>query len=161
KPQHFKNDADAQDAHEAIRPTSAFRTPASVKEYLTTEEYRLYTLIWSRFIASQMTSAVYDTVRADIEQNDVNFRTTGSKLKFAGFTKLYDNQKEKSNQLPELNEGYKVKHKKTDDRLHFTQPPECYTEASLVRDLEVNCVSRPSTYAPTIDTIQKRYYVKV
>ena len=161
KPQHFKNDADAQDAHEAIRPTSAFRTPASVKEYLTTEEYRLYTLIWSRFIASQMTPAVYDTVRADIEQNDVTFRTTGSKLKFAGFTKVYDNQKEKSNELPELNEGDKVKLKKTDDRQHFTQPPARYTEASLVRALEENGVGRPSTYAPTIDTIQKRYYVKL
>ena len=108
-----------------------------------------------------MTPAVYDTVRADIEQNDVTFRTTGSKLKFAGFTKVYDNQKEKNNELPELNEGDKVKLKKTDDREHFTQPPARYTEASLVRALEENGVGRPSTYAPTIDTIQKRYYVKL
>ena len=161
KPQQFKNDAEAQDAHEAIRPTSVFRTPASVKDYLTPEEYRLYNLIWSRFVASQMTPAVYDTVRADIEQNDVTFRTTGSKLKFAGFTKVYDNEKEKSKELPDLEKGDKVKLTKTDDRQHFTQPPARYTEASLVHALEANGVGRPSTYAPTIDTIQRRYYVKL
>ena len=161
KPQNFKNDAEAQDAHEAIRPTSAFRTPESIKQYLTPEEYRLYNLIWSRFIASQMTPAVYDTVRADIEQNGVTFRTNGSKLKFAGFTKVYDNEKEKSKELPDLEEGDKVKLSKTDDRQHFTQPPARYTEASLVHALEANGVGRPSTYAPTIDTIQRRYYVKL
>lgn len=161
KPQNFKNDAEAQDAHEAIRPTSAFRTPESVKQYLTSEEYRLYSLIWARFIASQMTSAVYDTVRADLEQNGVIFRTTGSKMKFAGFTKVYDIGKEKNNMLPDLQEGDKVKLNSTDDRQHFTQPPARYTEASLVHALESNGVGRPSTYAPTIDTIQRRYYVKL
>ncbi|QNQ80472.1 type I DNA topoisomerase [Lactobacillus sp. PV034] len=161
KPQNFKNDAEAQDAHEAIRPTSAFRTPESIKEYLTPEEYRLYNLIWSRFVASQMTPAVYDTVRADIEQNGVTFRTNGSKMKFAGFTKVYDNEKEKNKELPDLQEGDKVKLSKTDDRQHFTQPPARYTEASLVHALEANGVGRPSTYAPTIDTIQRRYYVKL
>ena len=161
KPQNFKNDAEAQDAHEAIRPTSAFRTPESVKQYLTSEEYRLYSLIWARFIASQMTSAVYDTVRADLEQSGVIFRTTGSKMKFAGFTKVYDNEKEKSKELPDLQEGDKVKLNSTDDRQHFTQPPARYTEASLVHALEANGVGRPSTYAPTIDTIQRRYYVKL
>ena len=161
KPQHFKNDAEAQDAHEAIRPTSVFRTPESIKDYLTPEEYRLYNLIWSRFVASQMTSAIYDTVRADIEQNGVTFRTTGSMLKFAGFTKVYDNEKEKNKELPDLEEGDQVKLIKTDDRQHFTQPPARYTEASLVHSLEENGVGRPSTYAPTIDTIQRRYYVKL
>ena len=158
---HFKNQEDAQDAHEAIRPTSVYRTPESLKKVLTTEQYRLYKLIWSRFLASEMTAAVYDTVRADIVQNGVIFRTTGSKLNFAGFTKVYDNQQEKNVELPDLNEGDKVKMEKSDNKQHFTLPPARYTEASLVRALEENGVGRPSTYAPTIDTIQRRYYVKL
>lgn len=160
-PKNFKNDGDAQDAHEAIRPTSAFRTPESIKDYLTPEEYRLYNLIWSRFIASQMNAAIYDTVRADIVQNDVTFRTTGSKLKFSGFTKVYDSNSEKNKDLPELVEGELVDLVKMSTDQHFTQPPARYTEASLVHTLEENGVGRPSTYAPTIDTIQKRYYVKL
>ena len=158
---HFKNQEDAQDAHEAIRPTSVYRTPESLKSVLTTEQYRLYQLIWSRFLASEMTPAVYDTVRADITQNGVVFRTTGSKMKFAGFTKVYDNQQEKNIELPELNDGDKVKLAKSDNKQHFTMPPARYTEASLVHSLEENGVGRPSTYAPTIDTIQRRYYVKL
>lgn len=158
---HFKNQEDAQDAHEAIRPTSVYRTPESLKKVLTTEQYRLYRLIWSRFLASEMTPAVYDTVRADIVQNGVMFRTTGSKMKFAGFTKVYDNQQEKNVELPDLEEGDKVKMKKSDNKQHFTLPPARYTEASLVHALEENGVGRPSTYAPTIDTIQRRYYVKL
>lgn len=158
---HFKNQEDAQDAHEAIRPTSVYRTPESLKSVLTTEQYRLYKLIWSRFLASEMTPAVYDTVHADIVQNGVIFRTTGSKLKFAGFTKVYDNQQEKNVDLPDLEEGDKVKMTKSDNKQHFTLPPARYTEASLVHALEENGVGRPSTYAPTIDTIQRRYYVKL
>ena len=158
---HFKNQGDAQDAHEAIRPTSVYRTPESLKSVLTTEQYRLYKLIWSRFLASEMTPAVYDTIRADIVQNGVSFRTTGSKLKFAGFTKVYDNQQEKSVELPDLNEGDLVKMTKSDNKQHFTLPPARYTGASLVRALVENGVGRPSTYAPTIDTIQRRYYVKL
>ena len=158
---HFKNQEDAQDAHEAIRPTSVYRTPESLKSVLTTEQYRLYKLIWSRFLASEMTPAVYDTVRADIVQNGVIFRTTGSKLKFTGFTKVYDNQQEKNVDLPDLEEGDKVKMTKSDNKQHFTLPPARYTEASLVHALEENGVGRPSTYAPTIDTIQRRYYVKL
>lgn len=158
---HFKNQEDAQDAHEAIRPTSVYRTPESLKSVLTTEQYRLYKLIWSRFLASEMTPAVYDTVRADIVQNGVIFRTTGYKLKFAGFTKVYDNQQEKNVDLPDLEEGDKVKMTKSDNKQHFTLPPARYTEASLVHALEENGVGRPSTYAPTIDTIQRRYYVKL
>lgn len=158
---HFKNQEDAQDAHEAIRPTSVYRTPDSLKERLTTEQYRLYKLIWSRFLASEMTPAVYDTVRADIVQNGATFRTIGSKMKFAGYTKVYDNQKEKSVELPDLQEKDQVKLEKSDNKQHFTLPPARYTEASLVRALEENGVGRPSTYAPTIDTIQRRYYVKL
>lgn len=158
---HFKNQEDAQDAHEAIRPTSVYRTPESLKTVLTTEQYRLYKLIWSRFLASEMTPAIYDTVRADIEQNGVTFRTNGSKMKFAGFTKVYDNLQEKNVELPELNDGDQVKLFKSDNKQHFTMPPARYTEASLVHTLEENGVGRPSTYAPTIDTIQRRYYVKL
>lgn len=158
---HFKNQEDAQDAHEAIRPTSVYRTPDSLKDVLTTEQYRLYRLIWSRFVASEMTPAVYDTIRADIVQNGVLFRTIGSKMKFAGFTKVYDNKEEKNSSLPSLQENDLVKLTKSDNKQHFTLPPARYTEASLVRALEENGVGRPSTYAPTIDTIQRRYYVKL
>lgn len=158
---HFKNQGDAQDAHEAIRPTSVYRTPESLKKVLTPQQYRLYRLIWSRFLASEMTPAVYDTVRADIVQNGVTFRTTGSKMRFAGFTKVYDNWQEKNVDLPDLNEGDMVKMVSSDNKQHFTLPPARYTEASLVHALEENGVGRPSTYAPTIDTIQRRYYVKL
>lgn len=158
---HFKNQEAAQDAHEAIRPTSVYRTPESLKSVLTTEQYRLYKLIWSRFVASEMKPAVYDTVRVDIVQNGAMFRTTGSKMKFAGFTQVYDNQQEKNVDLPDLEEGDKVQMTKSDNKQHFTQPPARYTEASLVHALEENGVGRPSTYAPTIDTIQRRYYVKL
>lgn len=164
KPQTVKNQEGAQDAHEAIRPSSVFRTPESLKDILSRDQMRLYQLIWSRFVASQMTAAVYDTVRADIEQNGVTFRTNGSKIKFAGFTKVYDlsdAKTSKKDDLPELLEGEQVKLSKTDPAQHFTQPPARYTEASLVKALEENGVGRPSTYAPTIDTIQKRYYVKL
>ncbi|QGV04548.1 type I DNA topoisomerase [Lactobacillus acetotolerans] len=158
---HFKNQGDAQDAHEAIRPTSVYRTPESLKKVLTPQQYRLYRLIWSRFLASEMTPAVYDTVRADIVQNGVTLRTTGSKMRFAGFTKVYDNWQEKNVDLPDLNEGDMVKMVSSDNKQHFTLPPARYTEASLVHALEENGVGRPSTYAPTIDTIQRRYYVKL
>ena len=158
---HFKNQEDAQDAHEAIRPTSIYRTPESLKNSLTSEQYKLYKLIWSRFAASEMTPAVFDTVRADIVQNGVMYRTTGSKMKFTGFTKVYDAGSDKSVELPDLAEGDSVKLSKQDNKQHFTMPPARYTEASLVRALEENGVGRPSTYAPTIDTIQRRYYVKL
>lgn len=158
---HFKNQEDAQDAHEAIRPTSVYRTPESLKSALTTEQYRLYKLIWSRFLANEMTAAVYDTLRFDVTQNGVIFRASGSKMKFPGFTKVYDNVQEKNSELPQITEGDLVKLAKSDNKQHFTLPPARYTEASLVRALEENGVGRPSTYAPTIDTIQRRYYVKL
>lgn len=158
-----KNPEGAQDAHEAIRPSSVMRTPDSLKDVLTRDQFRLYQLIWSRFVASQMTPAVFDTVTVNLEQNGVIFRANGSQMKFAGFTKIYQTatDESKDNLLPKLEVGDDVKLVKTDPQQHFTQPPARYTEASLVKALEENGVGRPSTYAPTIDTIQKRYYVKL
>ena len=161
KERHFKNQGDAQDAHEAVRPTSVYRTPKSLEKALTKDELRLYTLIWSRFVASEMTPAVFDTVRYDLTQNGVTFRASGSVMKFAGYTKVYDNRSEKNVALPALEEGDEVKLTKSDNKQHFTQPPARYTEASLVRALEENGVGRPSTYAPTIQNIQSRNYVKL
>ena len=159
-----KNQEGAQDAHEAIRPSSVFRTPASLKEILSRDQFRLYNLIWSRFVASQMTPAVFDTMTVDLSQNGVMFRANGSKIKFEGYRKVYQSaadSSKKDNILPELAEGDKAKLDKNDPAQHFTQPPARFTEASLVKALEENGVGRPSTYAPTIDTIQRRYYVKL
>lgn len=163
KIQKKKNQEFAQDAHEAIRPTSVLRTPKSLESVLNRDQMRLYSLIWARFVASEMTPAVYDTITADMVQNGVQFRATGSRTKFPGFTKLYtqSGDETKDKLLPELNEGDDVLLKKTDPAQHFTQPPARYTEASLVKALEENGVGRPSTYSPTIDTIQKRFYVKL
>ncbi|MFD1421265.1 type I DNA topoisomerase [Lactiplantibacillus songbeiensis] len=160
KPVKGKLPEGAQDAHEAIRPSSVFRTPASIKEYLSKDQFRLYQLIWSRFVASQMTPEVLDTMAVTIDQNDVQFRANGSKTKFAGFTKIYD-KTEKNNVLPDLSEGDALTLSKTDPQQHFTQPPARYSEANLIKALEENGVGRPSTYAPTLDTIQRRYYVKL
>ncbi|KRM36535.1 DNA topoisomerase I [Agrilactobacillus composti DSM 18527 = JCM 14202] len=158
-----KNPEGAQDAHEAIRPSSVLRTPDSLKEILTKDQLKLYSLIWSRFVASEMTPAVMDTMSVTVMQNKLTFRATGSKTKFAGFTKIYvqSGDESKDSELPDLNEGDTVKLSKTDPAQHFTQPPARYTEASLVKALEENGVGRPSTYAPTIDTIQRRYYVRL
>ncbi|MBA1435066.1 type I DNA topoisomerase [Bombilactobacillus bombi] len=157
-----KNPEGAQDAHEAIRPTSVMRTPDSLKKVLTRDQYRLYKLIWARFVASEMTPAIMDTMKVTLEQNQVQFQANGSKIKFEGFLKVYqDDKKIKDNLLPDLNEGQKVKLLDTKPEQHFTQPPARFTEASLVKNLEENGVGRPSTYSPTIDTIQRRYYVKL
>ena len=154
------NNNNAQDAHEAIRPTSASRTPESIKKYLSKDQYRLYQLIWNRFIASQMKPAVYNTMRVDLIQNGVIFRANGSQLAFAGFTKVYkDRAAEKDNILPDLNEGENVDLVKIDPKQHFTQPPARYSEATLVKTLEEIGVGRPSTYAPTLNTLRRRYYV--
>lgn len=154
-----------QDAHEAIRPTSTLRTPAEMKPFLTRDQYRLYKLIWERFVASQMAPAILDTVAVDLTQNDVKFRANGQTIKFKGFMTLYveandDKDKEKDNRLPELEVGDVAIATKVDPAQHFTQPPPRYTEARLVKTLEELKIGRPSTYAPTIDTIQKRNYVK-
>lgn len=159
-----KNSDQAQDAHEAIRPTSAFRDPSSLKSTLSRDQYRLYKLIWDRFIASLMAPAVMDTMTVQLIQNGVEFRATGSKIKFKGFMKVYiegndDNAKEEDKLLPELEEGMKVKAEAIKPNQHFTQPPPRYTEARLVKTMEEKGIGRPSTYAPTLDTIQRRGYV--
>lgn len=152
----------AQDAHEAIRPTSAARTPESIKDYLSKDQYKLYSLIWARFIASEMAPAVYDTVALDLVQNEVTFRANGSKIKFDGYLKVYkSNQDEKDNLLPELTNGETVKSVQIEPEQHFTNPPARYTEASLIKTLEEMGVGRPSTYSPTLETLLKRYYVKL
>lgn len=158
-----KND-NAQDAHEAIRPTSTLRKPADVKHVLSRDQLRLYKLIWERFVASQMASAVLDTMSVDLENNGLTFRANGSKVKFPGFMKVYvegkdDQLEEKDKMLPDLKEGDTVLSKDIEPEQHFTQPPPRYTEARLVKTLEELGIGRPSTYAPTLDTIQKRGYV--
>lgn len=160
-PQKVKLQEGAQDAHEGIRPSSVFRTPASIKDKLSNDQYKLYSLIWSRFVASQMMPEVLDTMTVTISQNNVNFRANGAKTKFAGFTKAYPAAKEKDNVLPDLNVGDVVTLVKIDPAQHFTQPPARFSEAALIKALEENGVGRPSTYAPTLDTIQKRNYVKL
>ncbi|BFL78772.1 type I DNA topoisomerase [Staphylococcus hominis subsp. novobiosepticus] len=155
-----------QDAHEAIRPTSTLRTPDEMKAYLTRDQHRLYKLIWERFVASQMAPALLDTVALDVTQNDIKFRANGQTIKFKGFMTLYveakdDKDNDKENKLPKLNQGDKVTATQIEPAQHFTQPPPRYTEARLVKTLEELKIGRPSTYAPTIDTIQKRNYVKL
>ena len=155
-----------QDAHEAIRPTSAMRTPNEMKSYLSRDQHRLYKLIWERFVASQMAPAILDTVALDVTQNDIKFRANGQTIKFKGFMTLYveakdDKENDKENKLPNLKEGDKVTATQIEPAQHFTQPPPRYTEARLVKTLEELKIGRPSTYAPTIDTIQKRNYVKL
>ncbi|OCA85453.1 DNA topoisomerase I [Bacillus sp. FJAT-27225] len=159
-----KKQSNAQDAHEAVRPTSTFRNPASLKEFLSRDQLRLYKLIWDRFLASQMAPAVMDTMSVDLVNGDVYFRATGSKIKFPGFMKLYvegtDDQAEETDRfLPDLKEGDEVSKTEIEPKQHFTQPPPRYTEARLVRTMEELGIGRPSTYAPTLDTIQKRGYV--
>jgi DNA topoisomerase I len=154
----------AQDAHEAIRPTSVMYHPKDLKTYLSRDQLRLYKLIWERFLASQMASAVLDTMTVDLQNEGVTFRATGSKVKFPGFMKVYvegndDGKKEEDRILPDVQEGMKVEKKDLDPTQHFTQPPPRYTEARLVRTMEELGIGRPSTYAPTLDTIQKRGYV--
>ncbi|MEH7345219.1 type I DNA topoisomerase [Bacillus sp. JJ1532] len=159
-----KKKSNTQDAHEAIRPTSVTKEPASLKEFLSRDQLRLYRLIWERFVASQMASAVMDTMSVDLMNGDVIFRATGSKVKFPGFMKVYvegtdDQAEEKDKMLPDLKEGDEVIKKDIDPKQHFTQPPPRYTEARLVKTLEERGIGRPSTFAPTLDTIQKRGYV--
>ncbi|HEY0221290.1 MAG TPA: type I DNA topoisomerase [Lactovum miscens] len=154
------NRSGAQDAHEAIRPSNVFNTPATIAKYLDKDQLKLYTFIWNRFVASQMTAAVFDTVRATISQNGVQFIANGSQIKFKGYMAVY-NDEDKSTVLPELIKGETVKKVITKPEQHFTQPPARYSEATLIKTLEENGVGRPSTYAPTLETIQKRYYVRL
>ncbi|MFB7302135.1 type I DNA topoisomerase [Heyndrickxia sporothermodurans] len=159
-----KKSSNTQDAHEAIRPTSTMREPSSLKAFLSRDQLRLYKLIWERFVASQMAQAVMDTMSVDLNNGEIVFRANGSKLKFPGFMKVYvegtdDQSEEKDKFLPQMETGDIVKSDVVDPKQHFTQPPPRYTEARLVKTLEELGIGRPSTYAPTLDTIQKRGYV--
>ena len=155
-----KNASGAQDAHEAIRPSSVFNTPESIAKYLDKDQLKLYTLIWNRFVASQMTAAVFDTMNVRLGQNGVQYTANGSQVKFDGYLAIY-NDSDKNKMLPDMVEGDIVKQVNSKPEQHFTQPPARYSEATLIKTLEENGVGRPSTYAPTIETIQKRYYVKL
>ena len=157
---HVRNASGAQDAHEAIRPSNVNHTPESIAKYLDKDQLKLYTLIWNRFVASQMTAAVFDTVKVNLTQNGVLFIANGSQIKFKGYMAVY-NDSDKTKVLPEMIKGETVKKISANPKQHFTQPPARYSEASLIKTLEENGVGRPSTYAPTLETIQKRYYVRL
>ncbi|HIU45892.1 MAG TPA: type I DNA topoisomerase [Candidatus Fimadaptatus faecigallinarum] len=163
-PNVYRSRKTAQDAHEAIRPTDMTRTPDSIKESLTRDQFKLYKLIYSRFVSSQMTPAVYDTLSVDLSGGPVVMRFTGTRKKFAGFTVVYeesldDEVEEKDTRLPDITEGMALELKDAAADQRFTQPPPRYTEASLVRELEEKGIGRPSTYAPTITTIIARGYI--
>ncbi|MCI9481777.1 MAG: type I DNA topoisomerase [Oscillibacter sp.] len=160
----FKAKANAQDAHEAIRPSNVNWTPEQLKGDLSSEQFRLYRLIWSRFVACQMSNAVYDSVSVEITAAEHSFRASASKLKFSGFTAVYeegkdDEKEEKNDVLPDLKEGEALTLKGFAKDQHFTQPPARYTDASLIRAMEEQGIGRPSTYAPTVSTILDRDYV--
>jgi len=160
----YKSKANAQDGHEAIRPTMPGLHPDEVKESLTSDQYRLYRLIWMRFIASQMATALYDTMSVDIAAGEYKFKASGFTVKFDGFTVLYeegkDEEEESASVLPPLKEGDELTVQSMEPTQHFTQPPPRYTEASLIKTLEENGIGRPSTYAPTISIITSRGYVE-
>lgn len=158
-----KSKKEAQDAHEAIRPTSVLRKPDDIKSSLTSDQFKLYNLIWNRFVGSQMSPAQYDTISVTILSNNNIFRASGSKLKFDGFLKVYDStdKKDKDIEMPMLTKGEKVKVNEIQPNQHFTQPPSRYTEASLIKTLEELGIGRPSTYSPTISTILNREYVNL
>ena len=164
KPRYFKTKSGAQDAHEAIRPTSVSFTPESVKEALTAEQYKLYKLIWERFIASLMEVCVQNTVNADITAGDYLFKASGYSVKFDGFTVLYeegrDDDSAEGGALPEMKTGDKLKLKELTPNQHFTQPPARYTEPTLIKALDENGIGRPSTYAPIISNILGRDYIE-
>lgn len=162
---YYKTKQNSQDAHEAIRPTYIDLEPETIKQYLTPEQYKLYKLIYNRFIASQMSAAIYNTVSANIDVNTYNFRASGQNLKFKGFMTLYvevlENEKEEIElSLPELEIGATVIKQKLNSKQSFTAPPPRYTEASLVKALEEKGIGRPSTYSPTITTILERRYIE-
>ena len=161
----YKVKEGAQDAHEAIRPTSVLHTPEKVAHVLKRDELRLYTMIWERFVASQMAPAVFDQTTVDIKVRDYGFRATGSVMKFPGFTKVYEEGRDEDGKqrgrvrLPELIEGEVLDLRALEPKQHFTEPPPRFTEATLVKALEDNGIGRPSTYSTIVDTIQQRGYV--
>ena len=174
RPNTFKVKKSAQDAHECIRPTFPSRRPEDLKKFLTEDQYKLYSLIWKRFIASQMTPAVYDQTRVDITAGEAVFRATGNVMKFPGFTAAYEEATEKeetsntgknskrdeNKRLPELSKKDVLSLLKLDPKQHFTQPPPRYSESSLVKELEEKGIGRPSTYASILSTIQDRGYAE-
>jgi DNA topoisomerase-1 len=165
RPNVYRSRKSAQDAHEAIRPTSVARDPETVKPYLGRDQLRLYTLIWNRFLASQMTPAVYDSVTVDISAGEYGFRATASTLRFPGYLSVYqdspaEEEEGREGTLPPLEQGQALELKELLPEQHFTQPPPRYTEASLVKMLEEKNIGRPSTYAPIIETILRRNYVE-
>ncbi len=162
---YYKTKQNSQDAHEAIRPTYIDLTPEKLKDDLTPDQFKLYRLIYNRFIASQMSAAIYNTVSATVNVNSYNFKANGQTLKFKGFMTLYveslDNEQEESDEnIPELIIGQEVIKEKLDPKQSFTEPPPRYTEASLVKALEEKGIGRPSTYSPTITTILERHYIQ-
>jgi len=160
KPRIYKSKSKvAQEAHEAVRPTSTLRTPEAILKYLDASQLKLYSLIWQRFVASQMASAIFDTVAVDIKASDYLFRATGQKLKFPGFLKVYADEKEEEQALPSLEQGDILVLREIIPEQHFTEPPPRYTEASLIKTLEEHGIGRPSTYAPIISTLLERGYV--
>lgn len=163
---YYRQNKDAQDAHEGIRPTYIHITPDSIKDSLTADQYKLYKLIYNRFIASQMAAAVYDTISVDIDVNEYKFKASGQNLKFKGFMTLYvegndsKEDEEESTNIPKLELNQEVKKEKLDAKQSFTEPPARYTEASLVKELETKGIGRPSTYSPIITTIIERRYIE-
>lgn len=156
----YKSKGKTQDAHEAIRPTNVERTPESIKDSLSKDQYRLYKLIWERFVASQMSPALYDTLSVKLTAGEYNFRASGSRLRFSGFLEVYSKGEEEDEKaMPQLTEGDRLQAERLLPEQHFTQPPARYTDASLIKTLEEIGVGRPSTYAPTLTTIQARHYV--
>lgn len=158
----FKTKSEAQDAHEAIRPSHIELTPDAIKDSLTSDQYKLYKLIYNRFMASQMSPAIYDTVAVSIDGNEYNFKANGQTMKFKGYMTLYveNEEKEEFAKIPELMVGEEVKKEELESKQSFTEPPPRYTEASLVKTLEEKGIGRPSTYAPTITTILTRRYIE-
>ena len=156
----YKSKGKTQDAHEAIRPTNVSRTPESIKDSLSKDQYRLYKLIWERFVASQMSPAVYDTLSVKLSAGDYTFRASGSRLRFSGFLEAYSKGEEEDEKvIPKLTQGDILQAEQLLPEQHFTQPPARYTDASQIKTLEEIGVGRPSTYAPTLTTIQARHYV--
>ncbi len=156
----YKSKGKTQDAHEAIRPTNVSRTPESIKDSLSKDQYRLYKLIWERFVASQMSPAVYDTLSVKLAAGDYTFRASGSRLRFSGFLEAYSKGEEEDEKvIPKLTQRDILQAEQLLPEQHFTQPPARYTDASLIKTLEEIGVGRPSTYAPTLTTIQARHYV--
>jgi DNA topoisomerase-1 len=157
----YSNRSNSQDAHEAVRPTSVFRTPASVKEYLSRDQYRLYTLVWEQFVSSQLPPAVFRATTVDIRSDGGVLRATGQKLIFDGFLKVMkSNGERKEKMLPELAVGEELEPLEVEKEVHYTEPPPRYTDATLVKFLEESGIGRPSTYAPIITTLIKRYYIE-